>query len=283
VAASKRLRFEILRRDGHTCRYCGAKSPDVPLRVDHVVPVALGGSDDPSNLVTACEPCNTGKSSVPADAPLVNDVAEKALKWSAAMRLVAEERALQRSRSKKRYADFREEWDSWTNWRGDPFPMADAWRITVDQLLNAGLHMDDLIELVDVAMSAKAKDTWRYWCGCCWTRLRQMQERAAEIVSQNGVAPPPATPADGRLATGWTEADIAAQEASVRVVVERYLIQESVDSAHCPHRDWGGGTCGDPVCRIQHTEALGWMADQNILKSLREDEVIDAAEALIDG
>jgi 5-methylcytosine-specific restriction endonuclease McrA len=30
----RRLRFEILRRDGHTCRYCGAQAPDVPLTVD---------------------------------------------------------------------------------------------------------------------------------------------------------------------------------------------------------------------------------------------------------
>ncbi|MFF0777048.1 HNH endonuclease [Streptomyces sp. NPDC003720] len=63
MAVSKRLRYEILRRDNHTCRYCGASAPDVPLRIDHVTPVALGGTDHPSNLVTSCEPCNNGKSS----------------------------------------------------------------------------------------------------------------------------------------------------------------------------------------------------------------------------
>lgn len=63
MAVSKRLRYEILRRDNHTCRYCGASAPDVPLRVDHVTPVALGGTDEPSNLVTSCEPCNSGKTS----------------------------------------------------------------------------------------------------------------------------------------------------------------------------------------------------------------------------
>jgi hypothetical protein len=63
MAVSKRLRFEIFRRDSHTCRYCGATAPGTPLRVDHIVPVALGGTDHPSNLVTACEPCNSGKTS----------------------------------------------------------------------------------------------------------------------------------------------------------------------------------------------------------------------------
>jgi hypothetical protein len=64
MAVSKRLRYEILRRDNHTCRYCGASAPDVPLRVDHVTPVALGGSDKPDNLVASCEACNSGKSSM---------------------------------------------------------------------------------------------------------------------------------------------------------------------------------------------------------------------------
>ncbi|MEJ7724319.1 MAG: hypothetical protein WKF64_08445 [Ilumatobacteraceae bacterium] len=39
---SRRLRFEILRRDGHTCRYCGARAPDVPLTVDHVILIEDG-------------------------------------------------------------------------------------------------------------------------------------------------------------------------------------------------------------------------------------------------
>ena len=29
--------------------------------VDHVTPMAMGGSDDPSNLVAACRPCNDRK------------------------------------------------------------------------------------------------------------------------------------------------------------------------------------------------------------------------------
>lgn len=68
MAVSKRLRYEILRRDSHTCRYCGATAPGVPLRVDHIVPVALGGTDHPSNLVTSCEPCNSGKTSTLTEA-----------------------------------------------------------------------------------------------------------------------------------------------------------------------------------------------------------------------
>lgn len=58
---SKRTRFQVLRRDGYTCRYCGRKPPEVTLEVDHVHPVAAGGTDHPSNLVAACKDCNRGK------------------------------------------------------------------------------------------------------------------------------------------------------------------------------------------------------------------------------
>lgn len=81
MAVSKRLRYEVLRRDNHACRYCGRSAPDVALTVDHVVPVALGGSDDPGNLVTACRDCNSGKSASSPDAPIVANVADDALRW----------------------------------------------------------------------------------------------------------------------------------------------------------------------------------------------------------
>jgi 5-methylcytosine-specific restriction endonuclease McrA len=54
-------RFQILRRDGHTCRYCGRSAPEVVLHIDHVIPVARGGTDDDTNLVVACQDCNLGK------------------------------------------------------------------------------------------------------------------------------------------------------------------------------------------------------------------------------
>ena len=61
MSVTKRLRFEILRRDSHACRYCGAKAPDAELTVDHVPPTALGGTDDPTNLVAACRACSSSK------------------------------------------------------------------------------------------------------------------------------------------------------------------------------------------------------------------------------
>lgn len=64
---SKRTRFEVFKRDGFRCVYCGRTPVDGPLHVDHVVAVANGGTSDPANLVTACGTCNLGKSDVPLE------------------------------------------------------------------------------------------------------------------------------------------------------------------------------------------------------------------------
>lgn len=65
MALSVRTRFEVFKRDDFTCRYCGKKSPEVVLEVDHIVPRAEGGSDDEMNLATSCWDCNHGKAAVP--------------------------------------------------------------------------------------------------------------------------------------------------------------------------------------------------------------------------
>ena len=58
---SKSLRFEVFKRDSFTCQYCGAKAPDVILEVDHIKPVAEGGTNEILNLITCCRDCNRGK------------------------------------------------------------------------------------------------------------------------------------------------------------------------------------------------------------------------------
>ena len=65
MAISVRARFEVFKRDEFTCQYCGKKSPEVVLEVDHIVPQADGGSDDVINLRTSCWECNRGKSDRP--------------------------------------------------------------------------------------------------------------------------------------------------------------------------------------------------------------------------
>lgn len=62
MSITKKIRFEVFKRDSFTCQYCGRQAPDVILEVDHIDPKAKGGSDDILNLVTSCFDCNHGKS-----------------------------------------------------------------------------------------------------------------------------------------------------------------------------------------------------------------------------
>jgi 5-methylcytosine-specific restriction endonuclease McrA len=51
-------RREVLRRDKHTCQYCGSGKQ---LTMDHVIPLSQGGKHTWDNVVSACEPCNNRK------------------------------------------------------------------------------------------------------------------------------------------------------------------------------------------------------------------------------
>lgn len=180
---SKRLRYEILRRDNHTCRYCGGTAPDVTLTVDHVIPVSLGGDNKPENLVAACRDCNAGKASSNPDAPLVDTVADDALRWAAAMRRASDEingsdgefqkvlNAVQRRWKKLARGTYCDEMPS--DWSGQ-----------VANFHKAGLSRDDLLAMVDAAYRKQfIRDRWPYFYGCCRKRLSDIQERASQIVA----------------------------------------------------------------------------------------------------
>jgi len=66
-AISKKIRFEVFKRDSFTCQYCGKSAPEVILHVDHIMPVSKGGDNDITNLITSCQSCNSGKSDTKLD------------------------------------------------------------------------------------------------------------------------------------------------------------------------------------------------------------------------
>lgn len=61
---SKKIRFEVFKRDNFTCQYCGREAPDIVLNVDHIKSVKDGGSNDMLNLITSCFDCNNGKRAI---------------------------------------------------------------------------------------------------------------------------------------------------------------------------------------------------------------------------
>ncbi|MBZ6211661.1 HNH endonuclease [Streptomyces olivaceus] len=159
------------------------------LTVDHVVPQALGGGDEPANLVTACEPCNSGKTSVPADAPIAASVEQDAMRWAAAMGKAAEMAHAKHEVRLDYRSAFRDAWDEWKIGSGDSqavVPVDPNWETSLDNFYEAGLPDWELREAVRAAMTNQKvtpANTFRYFAGICWTKIRQIQDHATQIVS----------------------------------------------------------------------------------------------------
>ncbi|MDK4728759.1 RecQ family ATP-dependent DNA helicase [Rhizobium phaseoli] len=54
----KQTRHVVLQRDGFQCVSCSTKVTSAEADVHHLLPRSMGGSDDPSNLVTLCDGCH---------------------------------------------------------------------------------------------------------------------------------------------------------------------------------------------------------------------------------
>lgn len=180
---AKRLRYEVLRRDGFRCRYCGATPEDGALQVDHVIPEALGGTNEPSNLAAACGPCNSGKSSSTPDAPLVDEVAEGALRWAGAMQRAVsamEEKFLAERDAQGEFLDL------WNVYEvgGKTMPLPADWDSAITRLRSAGLTLTLIEEAIDAAMRAYKvlpENRFRYFCGVAWNMVTKLQQAALDI------------------------------------------------------------------------------------------------------
>lgn len=170
---SKKTRFEVFKRDGFKCMYCGAHPPGVLLHVDHIKPVAEGGKNHIDNLITACEPCNLGKgarllSAVPMD------LAEKA------------ESVREREEQIKGYQSVMEgkrkrlDRDAWTVMNllapGEDSASRD-WMNSLRMFIDK-LGFDEVRDSMEIALAkgfySNAK-TFKYFCGICWNKLRKQE------------------------------------------------------------------------------------------------------------
>ncbi len=288
MAVSKRLRYEILRRDNHTCRYCGGVAPNVELRVDHVIPRALGGSDEPSNLIAACHDCNSGKTSSAPDQNVVDDANQKALQWATAMAQAASEMADHSTGRTELYAAVSEVFPAYYR-RNLPNDMG----TTIDQLINVGLPAQVIVDMAKVAAGKSGVgDRWRYFCGCCWTKVRQMQDRAMELV---GDAPEQEEPTVSTVSTvSWDIVDLPIHFAMAHLLND--LPDENVrvrNAFECFHeipwkvqdvsRSIHKGVdypCEDVACIAAYGEYLSSEERRCSDNAARDRAVMDMAEAM---
>lgn len=182
MTISKRLRFEILRRDNYTCRYCGHAAPEVKLTVDHLTPVALGGREEPGNLVSACVDCNSGKTSIAPDNHLVSEISDKAIAWAEAIRIAAGKASADRRKLDKAVARLQKVWQT----TGLPQTGSNPAE-TLEQFLIRGLSVGAIERFMTVAVQQSTvgwRKSWNYFCGCCWRAITDIENEAQRLIER---------------------------------------------------------------------------------------------------
>jgi len=64
IKSKSEVRFSksnLYLRDQYKCLYCGNEFQRTHLTMDHVVPISRGGKTEWTNIVAACNPCNSTK------------------------------------------------------------------------------------------------------------------------------------------------------------------------------------------------------------------------------
>jgi len=168
----KRKRFEVFKRDGFVCLYCGRTPPAVTLHVDHLVAKSKGGTNDDTNLVTSCADCNLGKSNIPI-APVVpsHDHAEKL----AQLQAMAQKHVDTKLREQDEVSFILK---FWINLDGHEPNYAITTRKRDEAIrrflkdLSSEQIMDSLAITYENLSDRCEFSTFKYFCGVCWRKIK---------------------------------------------------------------------------------------------------------------
>jgi hypothetical protein len=177
AAISKRIRFNVFKRDGFICQYCGSHPPDVILEVDHIEPICDGGKDDEENLITACFNCNRGKAGIPlSTAP--QSLAEQATKIRELEDQIAGYREVINARWARLESDMWEVAETLSPGSGTKGFRRD-WLQSI-KMFNRRLPLHEVIDAAEIAIAKKpGSESWafKYFCGICWNKIRDGEPR----------------------------------------------------------------------------------------------------------
>ncbi|MBK7892860.1 MAG: HNH endonuclease [Bdellovibrionales bacterium] len=197
-AISKKLRFEVFKRDAFTCQYCGMSAPDAILHVDHINPVAAGGQNEVLNLVTSCVSCNLGKG-----ARTLSDstVVKKQLDQMKAISLRQEQLAMMaewrnsmvglEENAIKSIADYINR-----NLRSSEFKISDTYLSDIRNMLRR-YSVEDIYSAIDKSVMTYLKDTstqsvdaFLYYIPriCYWQKLERENPMIAQVNRIVGLA-----------------------------------------------------------------------------------------------
>ncbi|MCA0214756.1 MAG: HNH endonuclease [Proteobacteria bacterium] len=173
VAIPKRVRFDVFKRDGFQCQYCGAHPPGVLLHVDHIHPVALGGTNDPDNLVTACEPCNLGKGATDLTVTpqsLASKAAEVAEREAQVLGYHAVLQAKRERLDEEAFTVLRVMYGA--RKKKMPAPEVRSVRMFIEK---TGFH--EVLDAMELAVGRASGNPWLYFCGICWSKVREQEKK----------------------------------------------------------------------------------------------------------
>lgn len=176
---SKKVRFDVFKRDGFQCQYCGKVPPTVILEVDHVDPVANGGNNDIDNLVTACFDCNRGKSdrllsSIPKT---VNEKAEILAEREEQLRAYHE---IVRKKQMRLESEVNQVSDIYSIFAPE-YELTDLAKVSVRRFIETlgVVEVEDAMMVAGQRWSRMDSKIFKYFCGVCWNKIRRMDgERA---------------------------------------------------------------------------------------------------------
>lgn len=171
-STGKKRRFELFKRDGFACQYCGAHPPAAVLVLDHIIPVAAGGKDDDDNLVTACETCNQGKAARSLS-QVPQSLADKAASVAESEEQLRGFHQVMEDRRR------RIEEDAWTvaDVFIDHFCRQDIPKAHLVSIrhFNEKLGCYAVREAMEIAVSRVRYEAqcFKYFCGICWNLIRE--------------------------------------------------------------------------------------------------------------
>jgi hypothetical protein len=169
---SKKLRFDVFKRDLFCCQYCGDVPPNVVLEVDRIEPVCEGGNNDIDNLITACFECNRGKSGAPLSS-IPESLSAKA------ERIKESEWQLLQYRKVISAKQSRIDSDAWEVIRqifGENTNSIRKDYFLQVKRFNEMLGLEVCIEAGEIAYCAPSMATasdervWKYFCAVCWRK-----------------------------------------------------------------------------------------------------------------
>lgn len=169
---SKKIRFEVFKRDNFTCQYCGKTPPNVMLEIDHIKPISKGGSNNINNLVTSCFDCNRGKSNHSLKV-MPNTLAENHEILVEKEEQLKEYHKLIRKIEKRHSQDAQKISEVYSSYFED-YTLKDRFLNGTVKLFLRQLEYYQVEEAMHLACAKmKHKDkSINYFCGICWNKIK---------------------------------------------------------------------------------------------------------------